>query len=114
MEIVETQEGGADLALPPLLIRKPLEEYFDRQGLGSGPIEAERIGEGHSNVTFLIERGDDRFVLRRPPLRAAPPPAPADSAVGQRRAAGGAPPHPAPGRRRAHARGARRLRRRVR
>src|SRR3954454_514448 len=73
MEIVDTHEEAAELDLPPLLIRKPLEEYFDRQGLGSGPIEAERIGEGHSNVTFLIERGDDRFVLRRPPRPPIPP-----------------------------------------
>ncbi|MFL5885864.1 MAG: phosphotransferase family protein [Thermoleophilaceae bacterium] len=73
MEIVDTHEQAAELELPPLLILKPLEEYFDRQGLGSGPIEAERIGEGHSNVTFLIKRGDDRFVLRRPPRPPIPP-----------------------------------------
>ena len=42
-------------------------------GLGSGPIEAERIGEGHSNVTYLIRRGDDRMVLRRPPRPPLPP-----------------------------------------
>jgi aminoglycoside phosphotransferase (APT) family kinase protein len=73
VEIVETHEQAAELDLPPLLIRKPLEEYFDRQGLGSGPIEAERIGEGHSNVTYLIARGDERFVLRRPPRPPIPP-----------------------------------------
>jgi aminoglycoside phosphotransferase (APT) family kinase protein len=73
MEIVETHEEAAQLDLPPLLIRKPLEEYFDRQELGEGPIRAERIGEGHSNVTFLIERGDERFVLRRPPRPPIPP-----------------------------------------
>lgn len=73
MEIVDTHEEAAELDLAPLLIRKPLEEYFDRQGLGSGPIEAERIGDGHSNVTFLIKRGDDRFVLRRPPRPPIPP-----------------------------------------
>jgi aminoglycoside phosphotransferase (APT) family kinase protein len=73
LEIVDTHEEAAEQELAPLLIRKPLEEYFDRQGLGSGPIEAERIGEGHSNVTFLIMRGDDRFVLRRPPRPPIPP-----------------------------------------
>lgn len=26
-----------------------------------------RLGEGHSNLTFLVTRGDDRWVLRRPP-----------------------------------------------
>ena len=73
MEIVDTHQEAAELDLPPLLVRKPLEEYFDRLGLGSGPIEAERIGDGHSNVTYLIERGDDRFVLRRPPRPPIPP-----------------------------------------
>src|SRR5437660_10355545 len=73
LEIVETHEQAAELDLPPLLIRKPLEQYFDRQELGSGPIEAERIGEGHSNVTYLIRRGDERFVLRRPPRPPLPP-----------------------------------------
>src|SRR5438067_3175740 len=73
LEIVETHEEAADQELAPLLIRKPLEEYLDRQGLGSGQIEAERIGEGHSNVTFLIERGEDKFVLRRPPRPPIPP-----------------------------------------
>jgi aminoglycoside phosphotransferase (APT) family kinase protein len=72
-EIVDTHEEAAGQDLAPLLIRKPLEEYFDRQGLGAGPIQAERIGEGHSNITFLIKRGDDRFVLRRPPRPPIPP-----------------------------------------
>src|SRR5438477_375455 len=66
-------EEAAEQELAPLLIRKPLQEYLDRQGLGSGQIEAERIGEGHSNVTFLIERGEDKFVLRRPPRPPIPP-----------------------------------------
>src|SRR5881227_3179895 len=73
LEIVETHEEAAEQELPPLLISKPLEEYLDRQGLGSGPVEAERIGEGHSNVTYLITRGDDRYVLRRPPRPPVPP-----------------------------------------
>ena len=57
----------------PLIAHDTLEAYLDEQGLGSGPIEAERIGEGHSNITFLISRGDDRFVLRRPPRPPLPP-----------------------------------------
>jgi aminoglycoside phosphotransferase (APT) family kinase protein len=31
------------------------------------------IGEGHSNVTYLVTRGDARFVLRRPPRGPIPP-----------------------------------------
>src|SRR5204863_3608407 len=37
------------------------------------PLELERIGEGHSNITYLVTRGSDRFVLRRPPRPPLPP-----------------------------------------
>ena len=57
----------------PLIVREPLERFLDENGLGSGRVEAERIGEGHSNITYLIERGDERFVLRRPPRGPLPP-----------------------------------------
>jgi aminoglycoside phosphotransferase (APT) family kinase protein len=46
--------------------------FCDAEGIGSGPLHAERLGDGHSNLTYLVERGDRRFVLRRPP----PPPLP--------------------------------------
>jgi aminoglycoside phosphotransferase (APT) family kinase protein len=59
--------------LPPLIVEDALEGYLDEQGLGEGELEAERIGEGHSNVTFLIRRGDTRLVLRRPPRPPLPP-----------------------------------------
>ena len=55
--IVDTPEEAAELELPPLLVRRPLEAYLDAHGLGSGPIEAEPVGDGHSNVTYLIRRG---------------------------------------------------------
>jgi aminoglycoside phosphotransferase (APT) family kinase protein len=57
----------------PLIKLEPLAEYLDAQGLGKGEIEAERIGEGHSNVTFLLRRGGERLVLRRPPRPPLPP-----------------------------------------
>ncbi|HVN60510.1 MAG TPA: phosphotransferase, partial [Gaiellaceae bacterium] len=72
-EIVETPEQAAAEPLPPLLVLEPVEAVLDAAGLGSGPIEAERIGDGHSNVTFLIRRGEERFVLRRPPRPPLPP-----------------------------------------
>jgi aminoglycoside phosphotransferase (APT) family kinase protein len=71
--IVDTAEEAARLELPPLLIRRPLEAFLDAHGLGSGPVEAQPIGEGHSNVTFEIRRGDARWVLRRPPRPPLPP-----------------------------------------
>jgi aminoglycoside phosphotransferase (APT) family kinase protein len=72
-DIVDTHEEAAELELAPLIVRRPLEEYLDRHGLGEGPIEAERIGEGHSNLTFLVRRGAERFVVRRPPRPPLPP-----------------------------------------
>jgi aminoglycoside phosphotransferase (APT) family kinase protein len=52
---------------------EPLRLHLDRAGLGTGPLHAEPIGDGHSNLTFLIERTDARLVLRRPPLGPLPP-----------------------------------------
>jgi len=71
--IVDTPEEAAALELEPLLVRRPLEAYMDTEGLGSGALEAEAIGEGHSNVTYLVRRGKEEFVLRRPPRGPLPP-----------------------------------------
>jgi aminoglycoside phosphotransferase (APT) family kinase protein len=71
--IVDTPEEAAALALPPLLVRRPLEAFLDAHGLGGGPLEADPIGEGHSNVTFLIRRDGSEWVLRRPPRPPLPP-----------------------------------------
>jgi aminoglycoside phosphotransferase (APT) family kinase protein len=71
--IVDTPEEAAALDLPPLLVRRPLERFLDACGLGSGRLEAEPLGEGHSNVTYLIRRGGGEWVLRRPPRPPLPP-----------------------------------------
>ena len=34
---------------------------------GDGPLEVTPLGEGHSNLTFLVSRGGRSWVLRRPP-----------------------------------------------
>jgi aminoglycoside phosphotransferase (APT) family kinase protein len=73
MEIVATPADASELELAPLLVLRPLENYLDEQGLGTGPISATRLGEGHSNVTYLIRRGSEQFVLRRPPRPPLPP-----------------------------------------
>jgi aminoglycoside phosphotransferase (APT) family kinase protein len=71
--IVDTPEQAAALDLPPLLVRRPLEAFLDARGLGAGPLEAEPLGEGHSNVTYLIRRAGGAWVLRRPPRPPLPP-----------------------------------------
>jgi aminoglycoside phosphotransferase (APT) family kinase protein len=73
MDVVDTAEDAARLDLPPLVVREPLEWFLDAQGIGSGRLEVERIGEGHSNITFLVRRGSARVVLRRPPRPPLPP-----------------------------------------
>jgi len=73
MDVVDTAADAAQLELPPLLVREPLEEFLDAHGIGTGRLEAERIGDGHSNITFLVSRGEAQVVLRRPPRPPLPP-----------------------------------------
>ena len=73
-DVVRSAAEGAALSRPPLLVLDQLEAFLDGQGLGAGPVRAERIGPGGgSNFSFLLERGDERFVLRRPPRPPLPP-----------------------------------------
>ena len=51
----------------------PLIEFLDGCGLGEGEPLIEPIGDGHSNVTYAITRGEPSFVLRRPPRGPLPP-----------------------------------------
>ncbi len=72
-DVVRTAAEAADMALEPLLVLEPLEAFLAAAGLGAGPIEATVIGGGHSNVTYLLARGEERLVLRRPPRGPLPP-----------------------------------------
>jgi aminoglycoside phosphotransferase (APT) family kinase protein len=72
-DIVSTHAEASGNARPPLLVLEPLRQFLDEHGLGEGEIEASPIGEGHSNVTYLIERGATQMVLRRPPRPPLPP-----------------------------------------
>src|SRR5205085_1364785 len=58
---------------PPLLVLDPLEAFLDEHGIGAGEARVTPIGDGHSNVTYLIERDDAAVVLRRPPRPPLPP-----------------------------------------
>jgi aminoglycoside phosphotransferase (APT) family kinase protein len=52
----------------------PLERYLDARGIGAGPIaDARPIGDGHSNITYMLRRGEATYVLRRPPRGPLPP-----------------------------------------
>ncbi|HEY7397539.1 MAG TPA: phosphotransferase family protein [Gaiellaceae bacterium] len=60
--------------MEPLIVLDRVERFLDEQELGAGPLTAERIGDGGgSNFTFLLTRGGDRYVLRRPPRPPLPP-----------------------------------------
>jgi aminoglycoside phosphotransferase (APT) family kinase protein len=72
-DIVDTPQEAAEQEPPPLIVRESLAAYLEEHGLGSGELSAERIGEGHSNITYLVRRGSERFVLRRPPRPPLPP-----------------------------------------
>lgn len=72
-DIVRTLDEAAGNEREPLLVTEPLEAFLDERGLGDGPIEAEPVGEGHSNVTYVIRRGEWEAVIRRPPRGPLPP-----------------------------------------
>ncbi|HEX3391351.1 MAG TPA: phosphotransferase family protein [Solirubrobacteraceae bacterium] len=72
-DIVATHADVAPDAREPLLVLEPLAAFLDEHGIGSGEIRAQPIGDGHSNVTYLIERESAEVVLRRPPRGPLPP-----------------------------------------
>nr|BBH94764.1 acyl-CoA dehydrogenase [Thermogemmatispora argillosa] len=54
--------------LPPLIDEEKLRRYLAEQLPGEDlPLIIERVRGGHSNETFYITRGDQQWVLRRPP-----------------------------------------------
>ncbi|MFI8367734.1 phosphotransferase family protein [Streptomyces sp. NPDC085466] len=67
VEVVASRERARHLDSPPLLVLDAVTGFLDAHGIGSGPIAWQRIGDGHSNVTYLIERGSESVVLRRGP-----------------------------------------------
>jgi aminoglycoside phosphotransferase (APT) family kinase protein len=75
VDIVERRADANEAARPPLLILETVRSFLDEHGLGSGTLQAHRIGEGGgSNFSFLLEREDGtRYVLRRPPRPPLPP-----------------------------------------
>jgi aminoglycoside phosphotransferase (APT) family kinase protein len=73
-DIVATGDDASRAAREPLVVLERVEAFLDEHGLGQGPLRASRIGDGGgSNFSFLLERGGERFVLRRPPRPPLPP-----------------------------------------
>jgi aminoglycoside phosphotransferase (APT) family kinase protein len=73
-DIVDTATAARDVSKPPLLVLDRVRSFLDAHGLGAGEMRARRIGEGGgSNFTFLLERDEGRFALRRPPRPPLPP-----------------------------------------
>jgi aminoglycoside phosphotransferase (APT) family kinase protein len=78
-DIVRTAEEGEANEREPLLVLEPLREFLDEHGLGSGDLHVEPVGDGHSNVTYAIRRGDGapgditEVIVRRPPRGPLPP-----------------------------------------
>lgn len=66
-DVVATDAEASALAVPPLLVLDRVASYLDEQRLGEGPIAWSRVGEGQSNATFLLRRGETELVLRRGP-----------------------------------------------
>src|SRR5919202_744958 len=64
-DIVVSHAAAARNERPPLLVLEPLRAFLDEHGLGSGDLAAEPVGEGHSNVTYVVRRGGRERVVRR-------------------------------------------------
>ena len=67
VEVVASWDRARHLDAPPLLVIDAVTAFFDVHNIGRGPLAWQRIGDGHSNVTYLIRRGGERVVLRRGP-----------------------------------------------
>jgi len=70
-DIVRTHAEAAANDREPLLVLEPLTEFLSEEGLEAPrDLTATPIGDGHSNVTFVLSTG---VVLRRPPRGPLPP-----------------------------------------
>ena len=52
---------------PELVDRVRLEKWLNLQSPSSEPVMVERLAAGHSNLTFIVSRGGEEWILRRPP-----------------------------------------------
>jgi aminoglycoside phosphotransferase (APT) family kinase protein len=69
LDVVETYQERDVRQLEPLIVVEGIAPYVP----GEGPIGVHRLGGGHSNETFRVERSGQSWVLRRPPRPPFPP-----------------------------------------
>jgi aminoglycoside phosphotransferase (APT) family kinase protein len=70
-DVVRTHQEAAANSREPLLVLEPLAEFLAANGLEApAGLSATPIGDGHSNVTFILSTG---VVVRRPPRGPLPP-----------------------------------------
>ncbi len=73
-DVTESWEQASTFKREPLLVLEPLLAYFSTRGIGEGRPSISQLGDGLSNVTFLLRFADGtRLVLRRPPRGPLPP-----------------------------------------
>jgi aminoglycoside phosphotransferase (APT) family kinase protein len=72
-DVVRTHEEATANQRSPLLVLEPLAAFLDGHGIGAGELEVEPVGDGHSNVTYLVRRDGAEVVVRRPPRGPLPP-----------------------------------------
>jgi aminoglycoside phosphotransferase (APT) family kinase protein len=73
-DIVATWELAAANQRAPLLVLEPLAAFLEQAGLCQGDdVRAAPVGQGHSNVTYLVELGEAELIVRRPPRGPLPP-----------------------------------------
>jgi aminoglycoside phosphotransferase (APT) family kinase protein len=53
--------------------RAAVTRFLAAHGVDLGPFRVEPVGDGHSNLTFLLRAGSGTLVLRRPPAPPLPP-----------------------------------------
>jgi aminoglycoside phosphotransferase (APT) family kinase protein len=73
LEVVTSADDLEGVQLQPLLVLDRLAAFLDERGLGTGPISWQRVGDGQSNITYRLKRGELDVVLRRGPRPPHPP-----------------------------------------
>jgi aminoglycoside phosphotransferase (APT) family kinase protein len=68
-DVVDTFAEAERSTVPPLVVLEGLSPFVP----GEGPIRVTRLGDGHSNETFRVDRDGSSWVLRRPPRPPFPP-----------------------------------------